>query len=37
MAPIREDDGCHGAGDGPPLQCTARGLVVVGPREGEVS
>ena len=25
VAPLREDDGCHGAGDGPPPQRTARG------------
>ena len=31
MAPSRQTDGCHGAGDGPPSQCTARG--VEAPRE----
>ena len=35
VAPSREDDGGHGAGDGPPPQCTTRGPVVEGPREVE--
>ena len=34
MAPSRADDGSHGAGDGPPPQCTARGACGGGAERG---
>ena len=36
MAPSRPYDGCHGAGDSPPPQCTARAACGGWPSEGEV-